>query len=107
MPPLVTDLLDFLRSNGLNVEGVFRKSSEITTIRTLQARINKGDKIDFLNEPQYKDKLQKAVIDASVLLKTFLRSMGEPLIMNKNYHELIKLSGKIFTHSSTTIILHF
>lgn len=52
-----------------------------------------GDKIDFLNEPQYKDRLQKAVVDASVLLKTFLRSMGEPLITNKLYPELLKLSG--------------
>jgi Rho GTPase-activating protein 1 len=88
----VTDLLDFLRNYGLEVEGIFRRSAEISSIRNLQARINKGDKIDFINDPQYKDRIQKAVIDASVLLKTFLRSLGEPILTNKLYPELIKLS---------------
>jgi len=92
LPPIVTELLEFLRQHGLNTEGIFRKSAEISIIRTLQARINKGDKVDFINEPQYKDRIQKAVIDASVLLKTFLRSMGEPVITNRLYPELIKLS---------------
>jgi hypothetical protein len=57
-----------------------------------------GDKIDFLNDPQYKDRPEKAAIDASVLLKTFLRSFGEPLITNKMYPELIKLSGIFISH---------
>lgn len=42
MPPIVTDILDFLTAHGLEVEGIFRRSAEISTIRTLQNRINKG-----------------------------------------------------------------
>lgn len=52
--------------------------------------------MDFLNDPEYKGKLQKAVIDSSVLLKTFFRSMGEPVITNKLYGELVKINGRLF-----------
>lgn len=41
LPPIVTDLLEFLRAYGLGVEGIFRRSSELKTIRALQERINK------------------------------------------------------------------
>jgi Rho GTPase-activating protein 1 len=50
LPPIVTDLLDFLREYGLEVEGIFRRSAEIATIRTLQARINKGKIIGILGK---------------------------------------------------------
>ncbi|CAD5210932.1 unnamed protein product [Bursaphelenchus okinawaensis] len=93
IPPIVSELLEFLNENGLEVEGIFRRSAEITTIRNLQDRINKGEKIDFVNDPEYKGKMQKAVIDASVLLKTFFRSMGEPVITNGLYGELVKISS--------------
>lgn len=52
-----------------------------------------GERIDFLNEEPYKNNLQAASIDASVLLKTFLRSLGEPVITNALYHKLFALSG--------------
>jgi Rho GTPase-activating protein 1 len=35
------------------------------------------------------------VIIASVLLKTFLRSLGEPLITNQLYTELTQINGKL------------
>ncbi|CAD5215403.1 unnamed protein product [Bursaphelenchus xylophilus] len=93
IPPIVTDILDFLYEHGLDVEGIFRRSAEISTIRNLQNRINKGEKIDFLNDPEYKGRIQKAVIDASVLLKTFFRSMGEPVITNNLYGEVVRISN--------------
>lgn len=62
-----------------------------------------GDKIDFINDPQYKDRIQKAVIDASVLLKTFLRSMGEPLLTNRLYPELVKLADVNKSEKSVAI----
>jgi hypothetical protein len=73
---------------------------KIQTCRNFSQTRFLGDKIDFLNEPQYKTNRQKAVIDASVLLKTFFRSMGEPLITNRLYPELIKLSGKLSSRFS-------
>lgn len=54
-----------------------------------------GEQIDFLNEEPYKNNLQAASIDASVLLKTFLRSLGEPVTTNALYPKLAALSGAI------------
>ncbi|KAI6196886.1 Rho GTPase-activating protein 1 [Aphelenchoides besseyi] len=92
VPPIVTELLEFLRQHGMETEGIFRRSGEIATIRSLQNRINKGEKIDFVNENIYKGRVQKAVFDASGLLKTWLRSLGEPVITNQLYNELIQLT---------------
>lgn len=52
-----------------------------------------GERIDFLNDEPYRDNLQQASIDASVLLKTFLRSLGEPVTTNALYPKLAALSG--------------
>ncbi|VIO94028.1 RhoGAP domain containing protein [Brugia malayi] len=92
VPPVVTDLTAFLRDNSLNVVGLFRRSAEVNSIRKLQERIDRGEQIDFLNEEPYKDNLQVASIAASVLLKTFLRSLGEPVITNALYPRLTALS---------------
>ncbi|VDN18824.1 unnamed protein product [Gongylonema pulchrum] len=96
IPPVVTDLIAFLRENSLNVAGLFRRSAEVNSIKRLQERINMGERIDFLNDEPYKDNLQQASIDASVLLKTFLRSLGEPVTTNALYPNLAALSGMIF-----------
>ncbi|CAG9534240.1 unnamed protein product [Cercopithifilaria johnstoni] len=92
VPPVVTDLIAFLRENSLNVVGLFRRSAEVNSIRRLQERIDRGEQIDFLNEELYKDNLQAASVDASVLLKTFLRSLGEPITTNALYPKLAALS---------------
>uniref|UniRef100_A0A183EG36 Rho-GAP domain-containing protein n=1 Tax=Gongylonema pulchrum TaxID=637853 RepID=A0A183EG36_9BILA len=98
IPPVVTDLIAFLRENSLNVAGLFRRSAEVNSIKRLQERINMGERIDFLNDEPYKDNLQQASIDASVLLKTFLRSLGEPVTTNALYPNLAALAGMIFTY---------
>ncbi|VDN06184.1 unnamed protein product [Thelazia callipaeda] len=92
VPPVVTDLIAFLRDHSLNVVGLFRRSAEVYSIKRLQERIDKGEQIDFLNEERYKDNLQDASIEASVLLKTFLRSLDEPVTTNKLYPRLAALS---------------
>uniref|UniRef100_A0A915Q3J3 Rho-GAP domain-containing protein n=1 Tax=Setaria digitata TaxID=48799 RepID=A0A915Q3J3_9BILA len=92
VPPVVTDLIAFLRDNSLNVVGLFRRSAEVNSIKRLQERIDRGEQIDFLNEEPYKDNTQTASIDASVLLKTFLRSLGEPVTTNALYPRLAALS---------------
>uniref|UniRef100_F1L440 Rho GTPase-activating protein 1 n=1 Tax=Ascaris suum TaxID=6253 RepID=F1L440_ASCSU len=92
LPPIVTDLISFLRENSLEVEGLFRRSAEVSSIKRLQERVDRGEEIDFLNEEPYRNNLLAASIDASVLLKTFLRSLGEPVITNALYPRLTALS---------------
>ncbi|KAH7727112.1 RhoGAP domain-containing protein [Aphelenchoides avenae] len=92
IPPIVLDLIEFLRQYGMDVEGIFRRSAEVAAIKNLQSRIDMGEKIDFVNDPLYAGNTQKAVLEASVLLKTFLRSMGEPVITNRLYPELTHIS---------------
>ncbi|OZC06016.1 hypothetical protein X798_07002 [Onchocerca flexuosa] len=41
VPPVVTDLIAFLRNNSLNVIGLFRRSAEVNSIRRLQERIDR------------------------------------------------------------------
>lgn len=48
VPPVVTDLIAFLRDNSLNVVGLFRRSAEVNSIRKLQERIDKGSYFGFL-----------------------------------------------------------
>uniref|UniRef100_A0A915DYM2 Rho-GAP domain-containing protein n=1 Tax=Ditylenchus dipsaci TaxID=166011 RepID=A0A915DYM2_9BILA len=93
VPPIVTELIDFLRSYGLDVEGIFRRSASVSVIKSLQQKIDLGEKIDFFGDPIFAGDVQKAVIHASVLLKTFLRSLGEPIITNRLYPELALLNG--------------
>ncbi|KAI1718430.1 rhoGAP domain-containing protein [Ditylenchus destructor] len=93
VPPLVTELIDFIRKHGMNIEGIFRRSATVSVVKNLQARIDLGEKIDFLNDPEFDGDVQKAIIHASVLLKTFMRSLGEPVITNALYPELALLNG--------------
>ncbi|KAK5982146.1 rho GTPase-activating protein 8 [Trichostrongylus colubriformis] len=92
VPPIVTQLIDFLTKNALDVEGIFRKSANVGSIRRLQERINRGESIDFENDPEYVDNHYVACIHASVLLKTFLRSLGEPVTTNALYPRLAALA---------------
>lgn len=63
------------------------------TTNLISAKLFTGEQIDFLNEELYKDNLQAASIDAAVLLKLFLRSLGEPVTTNALYPKLAALSG--------------
>nr|CDJ80698.1 RhoGAP domain containing protein [Haemonchus contortus] len=92
VPPIVTELIEFLTKHALDVEGIFRKSANVGSIRRLQERINRGEHIDFENDPEYVDNHYVACIHASVLLKTFLRSLGEPVTTNALYPHLAALA---------------
>ncbi|CAB3404986.1 unnamed protein product [Caenorhabditis bovis] len=92
IPPIVEQLIEFLEKHALEMEGVFRKSANIGSIKRLQDRINKGEKVDFENDAEYKDNEYVACLHASVLLKTFFRSLGEPLTTNALYPKLAQLS---------------
>uniref|UniRef100_A0A1I7YEW9 Rho GTPase-activating protein 1 n=1 Tax=Steinernema glaseri TaxID=37863 RepID=A0A1I7YEW9_9BILA len=89
VPPIVTELITFLRLHGMEVEGIFRRSAEVAAIKRLQDRIDMGETINFETEPEFNGSMQQASIHAAVLLKTFLRSLGEPVITNRLYPTLI------------------
>ncbi|CAK5075159.1 unnamed protein product [Meloidogyne enterolobii] len=95
IPPIASDLMDFLLEHGLQTKGIFRRSANVTTLKALQQRVNLGEKIDFLRDPEFNGDLENSILLASVLLKTFLRSLGEPLITNKLYPELTLLAAAI------------
>lgn len=42
IPPIVTDLISFLREYSLEVEGLFRRSADVASIKRLQERIDRG-----------------------------------------------------------------
>jgi len=72
IPPVVDDLLAYLRASALNVEGIFRRSANLTLLRDVQKRVNQGEIVNFhtLNDVHL----------AAVLLKTFLRELKQPII---------------------------
>lgn len=56
-----------------------------------------GEKIDFALDPEYKENSYVACIHASVLLKTFLRSLGEPVTTNALYPKLAEIAGIVLS----------
>lgn len=70
---------------ALDVEGIFRRSADVTTVRQLQRRYNEGESVDFkdLGDPHL----------AAVMLKTFLRELTEPIMTFELYEEVLKIHG--------------
>lgn len=42
VPPIINDLITFLNKHGMNIEGIFRRSASVATIKILQSKINLG-----------------------------------------------------------------
>jgi len=83
VPPIMIKIIDFLsQPDCLEVEGIFRRSVAVTTVRDLQTKIDKGENVDF----QFSN--HQDVHTAAVLLKTFLRELSHPL-MTYQLHESI------------------
>ncbi|XP_059055267.1 rho GTPase-activating protein 1-like [Achroia grisella] len=81
IPPVVRQCVEFLsQPDGLETEGIFRRSANILVIKELQRACNKGEKISFRNDPH----------NAAVLLKTFFRDLEEPLMTFELYNEILK-----------------
>ncbi|CAI4230992.1 unnamed protein product [Auanema sp. JU1783] len=103
VPPIVSDLIEFLEENALDIEGIFRKSANVGSIKRLQERINMGEKVDFINDPEYRDNAYVASLHASVLLKTFLRSLGEPVTTNELFPQLTKIADVPKTEKTAAV----
>jgi len=81
VPPIMVRCIEFLSNpDCLEVEGIFRRSVNVTVVRELQSRIDKGDTVDF----EHPD-----VHTAAVLLKTFLRELSHPLLTYQLHESIV------------------
>jgi len=72
IPPVMTKCIDFLSHlDCLETEGIFRRSANAAVVRELQAKIDRGEPVEFDTGD---------VHIAAVLLKTFLRELSQPLL---------------------------
>ncbi|BES98308.1 gtpase-activating protein [Nesidiocoris tenuis] len=79
IPPIVRQCVEFLSTpDALETEGIFRRSANVAVVKELQARINRGEEVDFDGN----------VHVAAVLLKNFLRELEEPLMTYELYDEI-------------------
>jgi len=84
IPPVMTQCIDFLsHPDCLETEGIFRRSANVTVVRELQAKIDKGDNVEFETQD---------VHIAAVILKTFLRELSHPLMTYQLFESIIHFS---------------
>uniref|UniRef100_A0A0N4ZN57 Rho-GAP domain-containing protein n=1 Tax=Parastrongyloides trichosuri TaxID=131310 RepID=A0A0N4ZN57_PARTI len=78
MPPQpILTLIDHIFLNGIDTEGVFRKSPKMGTVQQLKVQLDNGQVPDFT---------QYSVHCSASLLKEYLRSIPGNLLLNGNYH---------------------
>ncbi|GAU97141.1 hypothetical protein RvY_08493 [Ramazzottius varieornatus] len=85
IPPVVKQIVEYLRSNGAETEHIFRRSANILTVREFQSLVNRGESV---NLESYGD-----VHLAAVLLKAFLRELPEPILTYPLYDSVLALQG--------------
>lgn len=84
IPPVVRNCVEFLsQPDALETEGLFRRSASVSLVRDVQARINRGDVVDFQREYPGDFHL------AAVILKTFLRELKEPLMTFDLFEDIV------------------
>lgn len=81
IPPVMTKCIDFLSHHDcLETEGVFRRSANAAVVRELQAKINRGENVEFETGD---------VHIAAVLLKTFLRELSHPILTYQLFDSIL------------------
>uniref|UniRef100_A0A3P8SI92 Rho GTPase activating protein 1 n=1 Tax=Amphiprion percula TaxID=161767 RepID=A0A3P8SI92_AMPPE len=73
-----------LLPTGLEIEGIFRRSANVTLVKEVQLRYNSGGTVDFR---EIED-----VHLAAVILKTFLRELPEPLLTYQLYNDIVNFA---------------
>nr|XP_046205657.1 rho GTPase-activating protein 1-like [Oncorhynchus gorbuscha] len=81
VPLVMRDTVAFLMEQGLEIEGIFRRSANVTLVKDVQHRYNSGEEVSF---SQMED-----VHLAAVILKTFLRELPEPLLTYQLYNDIV------------------
>ncbi|KAM6945488.1 rho GTPase-activating protein 1 [Aplochiton taeniatus] len=81
VPVVMRDTIVFLSEQGLEIEGIFRRSANVTLVKEVQQRYNSGEQVSF---SQMED-----VHLAAVILKTFLRELPEPVLTYALYNDIV------------------
>ncbi|XP_063043988.1 rho GTPase-activating protein 1 isoform X1 [Engraulis encrasicolus] len=85
IPVVMRDTIEFLRTQGLEMEGIFRRSANVTLVKTVQEKYNSGEEVNFGE--------MEDVHLAAVILKTFLRELPEPLLTYQLYNDIINFQN--------------
>ncbi|NXO30074.1 RHG08 protein, partial [Cisticola juncidis] len=85
IPPVMKETVSYLKSKGLKVEGLFRRSASIQTIKDVQKLYNQGKSVNF---DDYHD-----IHIPAVILKTFLRELPQPLLTYDCYDHILEITN--------------
>ncbi|XP_029922660.1 rho GTPase-activating protein 1 [Myripristis murdjan] len=85
VPVVMRDTISFLSERGLDIEGIFRRSANVTLVKEVQLRYNSGETVNFTE--------MEDVHLAAVILKTFLRELPEPLLTFQLYNDIVNFSS--------------
>ncbi|XP_073172424.1 rho GTPase-activating protein 8 isoform X4 [Lepidochelys kempii] len=85
IPPVMEQTVFYLKSKGLRVEGLFRRSASIQTIKEVQKLYNQGKPVNF---DDYGD-----IHIPAVILKTFLRELPQPLLTFESYDQILGITS--------------
>ncbi|CAF0829049.1 unnamed protein product [Adineta ricciae] len=96
VPLVLRQTTEYIKNNGLNEPGIFRRAALVSLIKQVQEKYNEGQPVLF---EQYGD-----VHLAACVLKTFLRDLSEPLLTYGLYPEILGLSGTLKRHDQIDVI---
>uniref|UniRef100_A0A3P8P4J5 Rho GTPase activating protein 1 n=1 Tax=Astatotilapia calliptera TaxID=8154 RepID=A0A3P8P4J5_ASTCA len=82
VPVVMRDTVGFLSEQGLEIEGIFRRSANVTLVKEVQLRYNSGMSSDQMEDVHL----------AAVILKTFLRELPEPLLTYQLYNDIVNFA---------------
>ncbi|KAK2186020.1 hypothetical protein NP493_216g02031 [Ridgeia piscesae] len=85
IPPVMNQCIAYLRENGLEVEGIFRRSASAVVLKKVQQLFNEGREVDF--ESFYDIHIP------AVIMKSFLRQLPEPLLTFDLYDHIIHVQS--------------
>mmetsp|Transcript_19197 Transcript_19197/g.30539 ORF Transcript_19197/g.30539 Transcript_19197/m.30539 type:complete len:633 (+) Transcript_19197:36-1934(+) len=81
IPKCCKELIEFLRSNGLETEGLFRVPGHHSEINSIQKAYEKGESVEL-----------KEVHDAGGVLKKFFRELKEPIIPASHLTSVLEIA---------------
>ncbi|XP_004084651.1 rho GTPase-activating protein 1 [Oryzias latipes] len=85
VPMVMKDTINFLSEQGVEIEGIFRRSANVTLVKEVQAKYNSGEPVNFRD--------MEDVHLAAVILKTFLRELPEPLLTFQLYNDIVNFGS--------------
>ncbi|KAF6724288.1 Rho GTPase-activating protein 1 [Oryzias melastigma] len=85
VPTVMKDTIGFLSDQGLEIEGIFRRSANVTLVKEVQSKYNSGEVVNFRD--------MEDVHLAAVILKTFLRELPEPLLTFQLYNDIVNFTS--------------